>query len=85
MASSKRCILTAPQFRVLKELDEAEAGERTYGGSRVPAVAERLVALDCAEPLTGDVGCSFRITDHGRNILDLHRSFFEPANPGGQD
>lgn len=74
----KRKLLTEPQYRVLKELAEAERGERTYGGSRTPAVAERLVRIDCVEPLAGDVGSSFRITDHGRNVLDLQASFFEP-------
>jgi anti-sigma regulatory factor (Ser/Thr protein kinase) len=65
--------LTAPQFRLLKRLDEAGMDIRlAHGHDR--QVARNLEALDCVRK-----GEEFwwEITDHGRNILDLQREFFE--------
>lgn len=78
----KRRLLTEPQFRLLKRFAESEHAEYWAGGARDRAVVGRLERLDCLDPL----GCKpghWRITDHGRNILDLQREFFEQVG-GGQ-
>jgi hypothetical protein len=75
--SSLRCILTRPQFELLRRLDNAEFGETRLAHGRDRAVAERLEVIDCAK--RGEEKW-WSITDHGRNILDLHRRFFEEAD-----
>lgn len=70
----KRPILTEPQYRLLARIDDNEYGEGWLASARDRQVARRLVGRECVvqfEPR------GFSITDHGRNIRDLHRSFFE--------
>lgn len=77
----KRRFITEPQYRLLKRLDESERGETRLGSYRDRAVARRLEAIDCAEPVGREEGW-WRITNHGCNIRDLHRSFYEQEGLG---
>jgi hypothetical protein len=69
--SSRRRLLTEPQYRLLKRLagydDDLEV---RLGSARDRAVARRLAALDCARESKEDW---WSITDHGRNILEMER------------
>jgi len=74
----KRKLITEPQFNLLKRLDADFPLGRVLGYARDRRMAERLEALDCTSS-TGEN--AWMITDHGRNILDLHRSFYEDPDP----
>ncbi len=71
MASEGR-ILTKPQFKMLKRI--AKTGEARLPFAAERNVARRLEALDCVK-----WGTEFwwNITDHGYNVLDSQREFFE--------